>query len=41
MDAKPDHNAAPKVVNGRINGRFAPGGTKEPQSTSSELTKIS
>ena len=25
MDAKPEHNAAPKVINGRINGRFAQG----------------
>jgi len=30
MDAKPQHNAAPKVINGRINGRFAPGYSGNP-----------
>jgi hypothetical protein len=25
MCAKPEHNAAPEVINGRINGRFARG----------------
>jgi len=30
MDAKPEHNAAPKLINGRINGRFAPGFSGNP-----------
>src|SRR5262245_7522459 len=31
MDANPDHNTAPpRVVNGRINGRFAPGVSGNP-----------
>ena len=30
MDAKPEHNTAPKVINGRINGRFAPGHSGNP-----------
>ena len=30
MDAEPAHNTAPKVVNGRINGRFAPGFSGNP-----------
>jgi hypothetical protein len=30
MDAKPEHKAAPKVVNGRTNGRFAPGVSGNP-----------
>ena len=30
MDAKLEHNAAPKVINGRINGRFAPGFSGNP-----------
>src|SRR5215831_15457851 len=35
MDTKPEHNATPRVINGRINGRFArgfsgnPGGSPE------------
>ncbi|HKF12549.1 MAG TPA: hypothetical protein VKB89_28195 [Xanthobacteraceae bacterium] len=30
MDAKLEHNAAPKVINGRVNGRFAPGFSGNP-----------
>ena len=30
MDVKPEHNAAPKVIDGRINGRFAPGYSGNP-----------
>jgi len=30
MDPKPEHNTAPKVINGRINGRFAPGYSGNP-----------
>src|SRR5262245_28734217 len=30
MDAKPEHNTAPKVINDRINGRFAPGVSGNP-----------
>ena len=30
MDAKPDENAAPSVINGRINGRFAKGSSGNP-----------
>src|SRR5215813_4171240 len=30
MDAKPEHNAAPRVINGRINGKFAPGHSGNP-----------
>jgi hypothetical protein len=30
MDAKPEHNTAPRVINGRINGRFAPGFSGNP-----------
>ena len=30
MDAKPEHNAAPRAINGRINGRFAPGHSGNP-----------
>jgi hypothetical protein len=30
MDAKPERNAAPKLINGRINGRFAPGYSGNP-----------
>src|SRR5262252_7771014 len=30
MDAKPEHNAAPRVINGRINGRFASGHSGNP-----------
>jgi hypothetical protein len=30
MDPKPEHNTAPKVINGRINGRFAPGHSGNP-----------
>ena len=30
MHAKPEHNAAPKVINGRINGRFASGFSGNP-----------
>ena len=30
MDPKPERNAAPKVINGRINGRFAPGFSGNP-----------
>jgi len=30
MDAKPMHDTAPKVINGRINGRFAPGVSGNP-----------
>jgi hypothetical protein len=30
MDTKPEHNAAPKVINGRINGRFAKGFSGNP-----------
>jgi hypothetical protein len=30
MDTEPEHNAAPKVISGRINGRFAPGHSGNP-----------
>jgi hypothetical protein len=30
MDAKPEENAAPSVINGRINGRFAKGSSGNP-----------
>jgi hypothetical protein len=30
MDAKPEHNAAPKLIKSRINGRFAPGYSGNP-----------
>jgi len=30
MDTKPRHNDAPAVINGRINGRFAPGYSGNP-----------
>ena len=30
MDAKPEHNAAPKLIKGRVNGRFAPGFSGNP-----------
>src|SRR5499425_2582216 len=30
MDPKPEHNTAPKVIDGRINGRFAPGYSGNP-----------
>src|SRR5262245_3008800 len=30
MDEKTGHNATPKVINGRINGRFAPGFSGNP-----------
>jgi hypothetical protein len=30
MDPKPEHNTAPKVINGRIKGRFAPGYSGNP-----------
>jgi hypothetical protein len=30
MDTKPEQNAAPRVINGRINGRFAPGYSGNP-----------
>src|SRR5262245_54843343 len=30
MDAKPEHNAASRVINGRINGRFASGHSGNP-----------
>ena len=30
MDAKPDENAAPSVINGRTNGRFAKGFSGNP-----------
>jgi hypothetical protein len=30
MDAKPEHNAAPKLIKGRVNGRFAPGYSGNP-----------
>jgi DNA-binding PucR family transcriptional regulator len=30
MDAKPEHNAAPKLIKGRVNGRFAPGVSGNP-----------
>ena len=30
MDDKPEHNAAPRVINGRINGRFAKGFSGNP-----------
>jgi hypothetical protein len=30
MDPKPEHNTAPKVINGRINGRFAKGFSGNP-----------
>ena len=30
MDANPEHKTAPKVINGRINGKFAPGYSGNP-----------
>src|SRR5262247_517646 len=30
MDPKPEHNTAPKVIKGRIKGRFAPGYSGNP-----------
>ena len=30
MDVKPEHNTAPKVINGRIRGRFVPGYSGNP-----------
>src|SRR5258707_14946272 len=30
MDPKPEHNTAPKVINGRINGKFAKGFSGNP-----------
>src|SRR5215475_14199682 len=30
MDSKPEHNTAPRVINGRVNGRFAPGYSGNP-----------
>jgi hypothetical protein len=30
MDAKPERNVAPNVINGRVNGRFAPGHSGNP-----------
>src|SRR5262245_61281185 len=30
MDANPEHKTAPKVINGRINGKFAPGFSGNP-----------
>ena len=30
MDPKPEHNTAPKVINGRIDGRFAKGFSGNP-----------
>jgi hypothetical protein len=30
MDANPDHNTAQRVINGRINGKFAPGVSGNP-----------
>src|SRR5438445_12687284 len=40
MDAKSEHNTAPKISNGRINGRFAPGVSGNPGGSPEALRRM-